>query len=144
MNLETTRGRSPLVLLVDPAIASRHFMWRALNRTFGVLEAVSADSARAWITSRPDIDALVVQDDLPDQSGVEFVRQLASDRHPIARRAIVQVKMSPESAAIGHAGMTLIEGGDLRAISTKLASWLLARDAGLVRALMREVDRLGA
>jgi hypothetical protein len=38
----------------------------------------------------------------------------------------------------------LIERGDLRAISAKLASWLLVRDAGLAKALMREADRLSA
>jgi len=146
MNLETTVRRSPLVLLVDPTIASRHFMWRALSRTFGVLEAVSADSARVWIESRPDIDALVVQDDLPGQRGVEFVRELVSARHPVGRRAIVQVSVSPHwaAAAASQAGLTLIERGDLRAICAKLASWLLSRDAGLVKALMREVERLGA
>jgi hypothetical protein len=144
MNLETTGGRSPLVLLVDPAIASRHFMWRALSRAFGVLEASSADAARTWMASRPDIDALVIQDDLPDQRGVEFVQDLVASRHPVARRAIVQAKMGPDWAVVAQAGLTLIERGDLRGVSLKLASWLLVRDAGLTKALMREVDRLGA
>jgi CheY-like chemotaxis protein len=142
MNLETIAGRSPLVLVVDPTIATRHLMWRALSHAFGVIEAVSADSARTWIASRPDIDALVVQEDLPDQSGVEFVRELAAERHPVAGRAIVQARMRADWAAVAHAGLTMIERGDLRAVSAKLASWLLARDAGLARALMREVERL--
>jgi response regulator RpfG family c-di-GMP phosphodiesterase len=144
MNLETTGSRSPLVLLVDPAVASRHFMWRALSRAFGILEASSARSARTWIANRPDIDALVVQDDLPDQRGVEFVRELASARHPVVRRTIVQASVSADGASIAHADLTLIERGDLRAVSTKLAAWLLSRDASTTKALMREVDRLGA
>ena len=143
MNLDTTCGRSPLVLLVDPFVTSRHFMWRALSRTFGVLEASNAFAAREWIAARPDIDALVIQDELPDQRGVELVRELASAKHPMARRAIVQAKMS-DWAAIAQAGLTLIERGDLRAVSAKLASWFLSRDAGLAKALMREVERLGA
>jgi response regulator RpfG family c-di-GMP phosphodiesterase len=144
MNLDAAGGRSSLVLLVDPLVASRHFMWRALNRAFGVIEADSAGAARAWIACRPDIDALVVQDELPDQRGLELVRELADARHPVVRRTIVLARLNPDWAAIAQAGLTLIERGDLRAISAKLASWLLVRDAGLAKALMREADRLSA
>lgn len=142
MNLDTASGRTPLVLLVDPFVASRHFMWRALSRAFGVIEAANATAARTWIESRPEIDALVVQDELPDQRGLELVRDLTRARHPVARRSIVLARPAADWAAIAQAGLTLIERGDLRAVSAKLASWLLARDAGLARALMREADRL--
>jgi hypothetical protein len=145
MNLETIGGRSPLVLVVDPTIASRHRMWRALSRAFGVLEAVSADTARKWIHSRPDIDALVVQEELPGQNGVDFVRELASAEHPITRRTILQAKSAPEGGSFGSmTGVTWMEQGDLRGVSTKLAGWLLVRDTGPAKALMREVERLGA
>ena len=144
MNLDAAGGRSPLVLLVDPFVTSRHFMWRALTRAFGVIEAGNAGAARAWIASRPDIDAIVVQDELPDQRGLELVRELVLAKHPVARRSIVLARMTPDWAAIAQAGLTLIERGDLRAISAKLASWLLARDAGLAKALIREADRLSA
>jgi hypothetical protein len=119
-------------------------MWRALNRAFGVIEAGSAGGARTWIASRPDIDAIVVQDELPDQRGLEFVRELVHAKHPVARRSIVLARPNPDWAAIAQAGLTLIERGDLRAISAKLASWLLSRDAGLAKALMREAERLSA
>jgi hypothetical protein len=141
---EIARDRSPLVLLVDPFVSSRHFMWRALSGAFGVLEASDAGTARGWIESRPDIDAIVVQDELPDQRGLEFVRELVAAKHPVASRSIVLARRSPDWVWIAQAGLTLIERGDLRAVSSKLASWLLSRDAGLVRVLMREVDRLGA
>ena len=144
MNVDAAGGRSPLVLLVDPFVTSRHSMWRALNRAFGVIEAGSATAARTWIASRPDIDAIVVQDELPDQRGLEFVRELVAAKHPVASRSIVLARRSPDWVWIAQAGLTLIERGDLRAVSSKLASWLLSRDAGLVRVLMREVDRLGA
>lgn len=144
MSLETVAGRPPLVLLVDPVVASRHWMWRALNRPFGVLEAGSARAAREWIARRPDIDALVVQDDLPDQRGVDLVSDLATERHPIARRAIVLARPSPDWARIAQLGATLVERGDLRAVLSKLAGWFLARDAGLAKALLREAERLSA
>lgn len=144
MDLETTSGRAPLVLVVDPFVASRHFMWRAFSRAFGVLEAGNAGAARAWIASRPDIDALVVQDELPDQRGVELVRDLVHARHPVARRTIVLARLTSDWVSLAQAGLTLIERGDLRAVSAKLASWLLSRDAAVARALMREAERLSA
>jgi hypothetical protein len=142
MNLETASGRPPLVLVGDPLVTSRHFMWRTLSRAFGVLEAPNGRAARTWINARPEIDALVVQDELPDERGIELVRDLAQARHPVARRSIVLARRTPDWAAIAQAGLTLIERGDLRAVSAKLAGWLLSRDAGLARALMREADRL--
>jgi response regulator RpfG family c-di-GMP phosphodiesterase len=123
--METAVGRPPLVLLVDPIISSRHWMWRAMSRAFGVLEAGTARGALDWIEQRPDIDALVVQDDLPDQRGADLVKDLALLQHPVASRSIV----------LTRAAM------DPRAVLAKLATWFLARDAGLARALLREADR---
>jgi hypothetical protein len=128
MNLDTAVGRPALVLLVDPVIASRHWMWRAMSRAFGVLEAGSARAARDWIEQRPDIDALVTQDELPDERGAHLVEQLALAHHPVASRSIVLVRSRT----------------DLRTVLSKLAGWFLTRDAGLARALLREADRLSA
>jgi response regulator RpfG family c-di-GMP phosphodiesterase len=128
MSLDTAVGRPALVLLVDPVVATRHWMWRAMSRAFGVLEAGSARAARDWIEQRPDIDALVTQDELPDARGAELVEQLARASHPVASRSIVLVR----------------SGIDLRAVLSKLAGWFLTRDAGLARALLREADRLSA
>jgi response regulator RpfG family c-di-GMP phosphodiesterase len=144
MNVNAAFARPPLVLLVDPVVASRHWMWRAMSQAFGVLEAGTARSARQWLARRPDIDALVVQDELPDGRGHELVGTLLSDRNPLAQRSIVLARPSPDWARIAQAGLTLIERGDLRALLAKLASWFLVRDAGLARALMREADRLGS
>jgi response regulator RpfG family c-di-GMP phosphodiesterase len=145
MNLDAAFGRPPLVLLVVPSASSRHWMWRALSHAFGVLEAGSARAASDWIDRRPDIDALIVENELPDARGVDFVHKLASARHPVASRAIVLARPSTEWARmVQRPGATLIERGDLRAVVTKLAGWFLARDANVVRALMREAERLGA
>jgi CheY-like chemotaxis protein len=141
MSLDTASGRPPLVLVVDPVVASRHWMWRALSRTFGVLEAGDARSARDWMAHRPDIDALVVDDELPDQRGLELVYDLAAARNPIASRAIVLARPSPDWARLARMGATLLERGDLRGVLSKLAGWFLARDAALARALLREAER---
>jgi hypothetical protein len=141
MSFNAGTSRPPLVLLVDPVVTSRHWMWRSLSRTFGVLEAGDARGARDWIARRPDIDALVVEDDLPDERGLDLVRALATARNPIVSRSIVLARPSPDWARIAHAGATLVERGDLRAVLAKLASWFLHRDAGLARALLREASR---
>lgn len=141
MSLETAVGRPPLVLLVDPVVASRHWMWRGMSRAFGVLEAGSVEAARDWMTQRPDIDALVVEDELPDGRGVELVRDLEASSHRVASRSIVLARPGAEWARMASVGTTLAERGDLRAVLSKLAGWFLARDAWLARALLREADR---
>jgi response regulator RpfG family c-di-GMP phosphodiesterase len=144
MDVNAAHARPPLVLLVDPVVASRHWMWRAMSQAFGVVEAETAGSARQWLARRPQIDALVVQDELPDGSGHELVESLVSERHPVAARSIVLARPSPDWGAIAQAGLTLVERGDLRALMAKLASWLLVRDAGLARALLREAERISS
>jgi response regulator RpfG family c-di-GMP phosphodiesterase len=145
MNLHAATGRRPpLVLVVDPSALSRHWMWRTLSNTFGVLEASDARAAREWIGRRPDIDALIVDNELPDQRGVDLVSDLASHHHPVISRAIVLARSSADWEHASLAGATLIERGDVRTVLSKLAGWFLARDAGLTRALLREADRLGA
>jgi hypothetical protein len=145
MNVDAAAGRPPLVLLVDPVVASRQWMWRALSAGFGVIEAGTARAARDWLEQRHDIDALVVQDELPDCRGVDLVGVLASAGHPIASRAIVLASESPESARLASLGPTLVERGDVRAVLSKLGQWFFARDSGrdssVLRALAREADR---
>lgn len=114
-------SRPPLVLLVDPVVASRHWMWRSLSRAFGVIEAPDAKGARDWIAQRPDIDALIVQDELPDARGVELVRDLANASHPIAAHAIVLAR--PNASVLAPAGAAVVERGDLRTLLAKLAAW---------------------
>jgi hypothetical protein len=138
MNVETAVGRPPLVLLVDPVTLSRHGMWRNLSRAFGVLEAGSMRAARDWIARRPDIDALVVEDDLPDGRGLALVGDLAAEQHPVASRSIVLARPGSDWSRMALAGATLIEHGDLRAVVSKLASWFFSRDLRLARALLRD------
>jgi hypothetical protein len=124
MNVEAVVERPPLVLLVDPIVASRHWMWRTLSGGFGVLEAGTAGAAREWLERRPEIDALVVRDELPDGRGGDLVSALAVEKHPVASRSIV-----------------LSGPGDVRGVLSQLAQWFLARNPRLARALVREADR---
>ena len=117
-------ARLPIVLVVDPVVASRHTMWRLLSRSFGVIEAPDARGASAWLTSRPNIDALVVQRELPDSYGSEFVESLAAARFAVASRAIL----------VGRPV-------NLRTVATSLAVWFLSEDKRRTEALLREADR---
>ncbi len=117
-------ARLPIVLVVDPVVASRHALWRLLSRSFGVLEAPDARRAREWLACRPNIDALVVQRELPDTSGSDFVKSLAAARIPVASRTIVVARPV-----------------DLHALVTSLAGWFFAREAGKIDVRLREADR---
>jgi len=99
-------------------------MWRNLSRVFGVIEAQDARGARDWIARRPEIDALIVQDELPDTRGVEFVRDLARESHPIAAHAIVLARRDADPSVLAAAGAaSVVERGDLRTLRAKLTAW---------------------
>ena len=93
------------------------------------------------MTQRPDIDALVVEDELPDGRGVDLVGDLVAARHRVACRSIVLARPGAEWTRMALLGTTLVERGDLRSVLSKLAGWFLTRDAWLARALVREADR---
>jgi DNA-binding NtrC family response regulator len=114
---EMDRG---LVLIVDARVETRHWLWRLLSRAFGVLEAPSAQAARRWIEERPDIDALIVDDDLPDSRGGELVRELQENAHPIARRAIV---VASDWRRVMLGGLTVVERGDVDGLLSTLAGF---------------------
>ena len=125
ISLDAAVTRLPIVLVVDPVAASRHTMWRLLSRSFGVLEAPDARRARDWLTSRPNIDALVVQRELPDADGGEFVEGLVAARVAVASRVILVTRPV-----------------DTRTVLKSLTRWFFARDVKKAEALLREADRL--
>jgi len=127
-----------LVLLVDPQLQSRHGLWRCLSEPFGVIEATTARGATRWIDERPDIDALVVEDDLPDGRGADLAASLAAREHPLAKHTIVMTRARPQPAG----GITVVERGDLRAVMSTLTSWFAVRDLPQARRLGEVWSRL--
>jgi response regulator RpfG family c-di-GMP phosphodiesterase len=125
ISLDAAVTRLPIVLVVDPVAASRQTMWRLLSRSFGVLEAPDARRARDWLTCRPTIDALVVQRELPDADGGEFVEGLVAARVAVASRIILVTRPV-----------------DLRGVLTSLTGWFFSRDVRKSAVLLREADRL--
>jgi DNA-binding NtrC family response regulator len=115
------------VLVVDPVASSRHTLWRLLTRCFGVIESSDAQSAREWLERRPDIDALVGQDELPDARGREWVKSLAEARLGAGSRAVVVTRPV-----------------DLRTVVKSMTGWLFSRDARRAEELMREARRLAS
>ncbi len=125
ISLDATVARLPIVLVVDPVTASRFTIWRMLSKSFGVLEARDARHAYDWLARRPSIDALVVQRELPDADGGEFVSSLAATQAAVASRAILVERPV-----------------DLRTVVESLVGWFFARDVRKAEALFREADRL--
>jgi response regulator RpfG family c-di-GMP phosphodiesterase len=125
ISLDTAVTRLPIVLVVDPVAASRQTMWRLLSRSFGVLEAPDARRAYDRLACRPDIDALVVQRELPDADGEAFVESLAAGRAVYASRALLVTRPV-----------------DLRTVLRSLTGWFFARDPRKADALLREAHRL--
>jgi CheY-like chemotaxis protein len=125
LSVDAAVARLPIVLVVDPVAASRLAMWRLLSPSFGVIEAPDARRAQESLTRRPDIAALVMQKELPDADGAEFVKSLVVARAAIASRAIL----------VGRPV-------DSRAVLTSLAGWFFSRDIRKAGAVLREADRL--
>ena len=126
--------RRALVLVVDPKAETRHWLWRLLSQTFGVLEAPNAVLAKNWLRERPDIDAIIVEDELPDARGSDLVRELARTSSPLADRAIV---VASEWRRVMLGGMVVVERGDRRAILEKLGGWFLPPSSSAIRAVPR-------
>ena len=122
-SLAVTRLR--VLLVVDSVPSSRFTLWRLLSRSFGVLEASDAEHARRWIHSKPTIDGLIVQRDLPDASGPELIEGLARDGAPAASRAILVRRPV-----------------DTRIVVARLTGWFLQRGTPAAHWLQREADRL--
>ena len=122
--------RRALVLVVDPKPETRHGMWRLLSQTFGVIEAPNAVLAKNWLRERPDIDAIIVEDELPDSRGSDLVRELARCASPVADRAIV---IASEWRRVMLGGMVVVERGDRRAILEKLTGWFSAPSASYLK-----------
>jgi response regulator RpfG family c-di-GMP phosphodiesterase len=127
IGLDAVHARLPLVLVVDPVAASRQAMWRLLSHSFGVLEAADARSANGWLTSRPDIDAMVVQRELPDADGGDFVLDLVSAQATVASRVVLVTRPV-----------------DLATVLRSLAGWFFSRDVRKSDQLMRQAARLAS
>jgi response regulator RpfG family c-di-GMP phosphodiesterase len=125
IGLDVAEARLPIVLVVDPVAASRHTMWRLLSRSFGVLEAPDARCAQGWLECRPDIDAMVVQRELPDADGGDFVLDLVSAQASVAARVVLVTRPV-----------------DLQTVLHSLAGWFFPRD--VADQLMRECGRLAS
>src|SRR5580698_1313888 len=109
VGFDSAVARLPVVLVVDPVANSRFTMWRLLSRSLGVLEAPDAERAHQWLSARPGIDALLVQEALPDADGRLFLESLARERVSAASRALL-----------------LVRPIDVLAVVTSLTTWFFA------------------
>jgi DNA-binding NarL/FixJ family response regulator len=118
-------------LVVDPKPETRHSMWRLLSQAFGVIEAPNAALAKNWLRERPDIDAILIEDELPDARGSDLVRDLAKSGSPLADRSIV---IASEWRRVMLGGMVVVERGDRRAILERLTGWFSVPSSSYLKA----------
>jgi hypothetical protein len=117
-------ARLPIVLVVDPVVASRHHDVALAQPVFRCPRSPRR-AMPARLACRRNIDALVVQSELPDTYGSEFVESLAAAQVAVASRAI-----------------RVVRSVDLRTVVTNLAGWFFSRDDRKADVLLREADRL--
>jgi hypothetical protein len=129
--------RFPLLLLVDGRASTRHWMWRSLTRDFGLVEASTGREARARIARRSDLEAMVIENELPDERGLEVAAHLARVHHPLASRTIVLAGASDLKQRSPVEGAILVERDDLRIVLLQLAAWFGAPEQWLIGALRR-------
>ena len=90
--IATAEPRRRTVLVCDDTDANRYAVSRWLrNAGFDVLEAATGGEALAL--ARPDVDLIVLDVRLPDQSGFDVLRKLKSDRR-LADIPVIQLSAS--------------------------------------------------
>jgi len=119
-SLHASAGRTSVVLVVDPSPESRFTMRYLLGGRFRVLEASDLRGAREWLECGREIDAIVVQRELPDGDGSQLVDAFPAGWLPGALRAVV-----------------VDRADDLRTVAVQLTRWL-SRDSA---AGARRADR---
>jgi DNA-binding NtrC family response regulator len=79
--LKTENPKSRIILIVDDDKTARYGVRRALEGQYSLFEAVSAASARKLLASE-HADLLLLDIEMPDESGLDLLRELRSQESP--------------------------------------------------------------
>jgi DNA-binding NtrC family response regulator len=113
------------ILIVDDEPAARYGLRRALEAKYRIVEADSAEAARAALnTERPDLVLLDVV--LPGQSGLEFLQWLrgqGSELPVLIVSALDTAKTAVEALQLGAADY-LVKGFELEELRQRVANLL--------------------
>ena len=135
-------GAQPVVLVVDDDLAYLEKLQRALRDSYAVYTTTSGLEAIHLIKALPEVNVLVVTEDLPRMKGTELLRFL----HEIFRNADAIIKIllteiptngtTIDLASYGRIDACLAKPSDPTAIRRKI-SFLIAQRSGERRSSMR-------
>ncbi len=118
------------VLIVDDEPAARYGMRRALETTYEIVEAGTADEARRAFSSPPD--AVLLDIVMPGEDGLSLLRWMRSsgyDTPVLIVSALDTAKMAVEALQTGAADY-IVKGFDVAALRARVANILRVADLG--------------
>jgi two-component system nitrogen regulation response regulator NtrX len=119
------------ILIVDDEPSARYGMRRALEGSYRVVEAGSADTARAVLSAeRPDLILLDIV--MPDEDGVAFLRSLreAGDETPVLIVSALDTARTAVEALQSGAADYIVKGFDIEELRRRVANLLRLVELG--------------
>ena len=119
------------ILIVDDEPSARYGMRRALEGTHRVVEAGSADAARAAVSAdRPDLILLDLV--MPDEDGVAFLRSLreSGDETPVLIVSALDTARTAVEALQTGAADYIVKGFDIEELRSRVANLLKLAELG--------------
>jgi len=119
------------ILIVDDEPSARYGMRRALEGSYRVVEAASADAARAAVSAdRPDLILLDLV--MPDEDGVAFLRSLreAGDETPVLIVSALDTAGTAVEALHSGAADYIVKGFDIEELRRRVANLLKLAELG--------------
>jgi DNA-binding NtrC family response regulator len=119
------------ILIVDDEAAARYGMRRALEGSYRIVEAGSADAARAVFSAeRPDLILLDIV--MPDEDGVAFLRSLREDGDgtPVLIVSALDTARTAVEALHSGAADYIVKGFDIEELRRRVANLLKLAELG--------------
>jgi DNA-binding NtrC family response regulator len=121
----------PTILIVDDEPSARYGMRRALEGSYRVVEAGSAEAARAAVSAdRPDLILLDLV--MPDEDGVAFLRSLreSGDETPVLIVSALDTAGTAVEALHSGASDYIVKGFDIEELRRRVANLLKLVELG--------------
>jgi CheY-like chemotaxis protein/ubiquinone/menaquinone biosynthesis C-methylase UbiE len=141
-SLRRETSAKPIVLIVDDDLTDLEKLQKVLKDRYTVYTTTSGVEALQLIRSLPEIQALIVDNDLPRMTGTEllrFLREMVKKSESIIKILITDsadvpdVSESPSLGRIDHCFVKPVDPEDIR----KMLSYLLAQKSTEKRSSMR-------
>jgi DNA-binding NtrC family response regulator len=119
------------ILIVDDEPSARYGMRRALEGSYRVVEAGSADAARAAVSAdRPDLILLDLV--MPDEDGIAFLRSLreSGDETPVLIVSALDTAGTAVEALHSGASDYIVKGFDIEELRRRVANLLKLVELG--------------